>query len=120
MRHLAIALALFLGLVTSAAAQEATQVKDEATFQKLIADKQWTHSWGKTSLKLKSNGTFDGKTPKGKLKGTWYWKGKKWCRKGQLGTTILKEECQKIYMIGNRIMKNVTKSTPKGNYYFLR
>ena len=40
MRHLAIALALFLGLVTSAVAQEAKQVKDLATFQKLIANKQ--------------------------------------------------------------------------------
>jgi hypothetical protein len=37
-----------------------------------------------------------------------------------LGSTMLKEECQKIYMIGNRIMKNVTKSAPKGNYYILR
>jgi hypothetical protein len=120
MKHLAIALTLSLGLVTPVAAQEVKQVRDQATFLKVIADKQWTHSWGKTVLTLRSNGTFSGKTPKGKLKGTWYWKGKKWCRTGQLGSTMLKEECQKIYMIGNRIMKNVTKSAPKGNYYILR
>ncbi|WP_375265152.1 hypothetical protein [Planktotalea sp.] len=120
MKHLAIALALFLGLVTSTAAQEAKQVRDQATFLKVLADKQWTHAWGTTVLTFKSNGTFSGKTPKGKLEGTWYWKGKKWCRTGQMGSTMLKEECQKFYMIGNRIMKNVTKSAPKGNYYFLR
>ena len=120
MRHLAIALALFLGLVTSAVAQEAKQVKDLATFQKLIANKQWTNAWGNTSLKIKSNGTLEAKTPDGKFKGTWYWKGKKFCREGQISSTILKEECQVFYMIGNRIMKNVNKKTPKGSYYFLR
>lgn len=120
MKHLAIALALFLGLATSVAAQEAKQVRDEATFQKSIVDKQWTHSWGTASLKIKSNGTFEGESAKGKIKGTWYWKGKKFCRTGQIGSTMLKEECQKFYMIGNRIMKNVNKSAPKGSYYFLR
>ncbi len=120
MTRLAIVFALFLGLVTPVSAQEAKQVKDEATFQNLISDKKWTHAWGQTSLTLKSDGTFAGKTPKGKLQGTWYWKGKKWCRKGKLGNTNLKEECQKMYMIGNRILKNVTSSSPKGSFYFLR
>ena len=119
MRQFLLACTLFLGLVTSVAAQEAKQVKDEATYLKSIADKKWTNAWGKMTITFNSNGTFAGDTKKGKLQGTWYWKGKKFCRKGQLGSTNLKEECQKMYMIGHRIMKNVTKTNPKGNYYFL-
>ena len=95
-------------------------MRDQATCLKVIADKQWTHAWGQAVFTVRSNGTFDGKTPEGKLKGTWYWKGKRFCRSGQEGSTMLKEDCQKFYMIGNRIMKNVTKSAPKGNYYYLR
>ena len=120
MGQFAIIFTLFLGLATPIVAQEAKQVKDEPAFKKLIVDKKWTHAWGEAWLKIKSDGTFTGNAPQGKVKGTWYWKGKKFCRQGAVGTVSLKEECQRFYMIGNRIFKNVNKNSPKGSYYFLR
>ena len=121
MKKLAIAFVIFLGLGTSAVAQQAKQVKDETTFRKLVVDKKWTNAWGNTVFEIKNNGIWGGKSAKsGKIKGTWYWKGKTWCREGTLGKTNLKKECIKFYMIGNRILKSVNKSNPKGNYNFLR
>ena len=109
-----------LASVVSAQAQEAKQVKDEASYRELIVDKKWTHAWGKTWVKVHSDGTISGDSPRGKIKGTWVWKGSKSCRNGTVGGKQLKEDCQKFYMIGDRIMKNVTSSAPKGNYYFLK
>ena len=40
--------------------------------------------------------------------------------KGKMGQTELKEDCQKFYMIGTRIMKNVRKKSPKGDYYYVK
>ena len=120
MKKTLIAFSFLIACTAVANAQEAVLIKDEATFLKQIADKRWTHSYGKTWLKVNRNGTLVGDSPNGKLAITWEWKGKNWCRKGKVGQTELKEECQKFYMIGDRIMKNVTKSAPKGNYYFLK
>ena len=115
-----VSAAILLGSFTYVAAQEAKQVRDEGSFKQLIVDKKWIHASGKTWVQIKGNGTWVGDSPNGKLKGTWYWKGSNYCREGKVGATEFKEECQKFYMIGDRIMKNVTSRAPKGNYYFLR
>lgn len=118
MKKMLLTIALLNVCALPALGQDAVQVKDEQTYRSLVTDKKWQHSWGKTWVKVNSDGTFEGDSPNGKLKGTWYWKGSKWCRTGQVGKTVLKEECQKMYMIGSHIMKNVTKNAPKGNYYY--
>jgi hypothetical protein len=120
MKKTFIVLSLFMSCATYASAQEAVLIKDEATFLKQIAGKKWVHSYGKTWLKVNPNGTLVGDSPKGKLAMTWEWRGNKWCRKGKFGQAELKEECQKFYMIGTRIMKNVNKNAPKGSYYYLK
>ena len=99
---------------------EAVRVTDEVTFRKMIVDKKWTHASGKTWVQAKSDGTLIGDSPKGKIKGTWVWKGKNWWRTASLGTQKLGEDCQQFYVIGDCIYKNVTSGAPKGSYYFLR
>ena len=109
-----------LGATTSLSfAQDALQIKSEGEFRETVVGKKWTISWGDGWVKINPDGTFVGDSPYGKLKGDWYWKGRTWCRKGNAGSRVLTEDCQKFFLIGKKIMKNVTQNAPKGNYYYM-
>lgn len=120
MLRLLIAATLYAAATTATIAQEVKRVNNEDVLREFIVDKKWTHAWGKTWVKVNSNGTLTGDSPNGKLSGSWYWKGRKWCRTVKIGNNERPEECQTFFMIGDRIMKNVNSSAPKGSYYFLR
>jgi hypothetical protein len=52
----------------------------------------------------------------GKIKGSWTFDKKKgFCRDAKVGTIIAPYECQKMFLIGKKVLVIQTKSNPKGS-----
>jgi len=50
-----------------------------------------------------ADGTISGTTRHGNFTGTWWWEEAYWCRVGKVGERLIKEDCQTIFVEGDRM-----------------
>tara|TARA_B110000503_G_C6841311_1_gene286966 strand:+ start:147 stop:536 length:390 start_codon:yes stop_codon:yes gene_type:complete len=115
-----IAVLGFVAATQSYALNVDAQKLDEQTFAEKVVGVTWYGSYNETYMTFNKDGTISGEGKgkvKGKIKGTWAWEGKKWCREVSLGSTAIPKECQTMYLMGDKVLVNVTKSNPKGVPY---
>ena len=96
------------------------QKLDEQTFTDKVVGVTWYGSYNETYMTFNKDGTISGEAKgqsKGKIKGTWAWEGKKYCRELTLGSTAVPKECPTMYLMGDKILVTVSKGFPKGIPY---
>ena len=88
------------------------------SFNELVKGHTWQSSWNKSEIKFANSGKLtckaDGKM-NGKIKGNWTFDKKKgFCRDAKIGKISAPNECQKMFLIGEKVLVIQTKSNPKG------
>ncbi|MEW2918630.1 hypothetical protein AB1A64_16320 [Ruegeria sp. ANG10] len=97
--HLVSWMALFGLTVTQASAEE---IESKTKFLELVADKKLTQ--GQTWVKILKDGVVEGKGPEaGKIRGTWEWKGKFYCRDIVIDDVPLPHDCQAVSIKGDSV-----------------
>ena len=88
------------------------------SFNDLVKGHTWQSSWNKAEVKFANNGKLTGKADgkmTGKMKGNWTFDKKKgFCRDLKIGKIIVPNACQKMFLIGEKVLVIQTKSNPKG------
>ena len=111
---------LCLGL--SCAPAYAASIKMEKvnldSFNELVKGHTWQSSWNKSEIKFANNGKLTGKVEgkiTGKIKGNWTFDKKKgFCRDAKIGEITVPNECQKLFLIGEKVLVIQSKSNLKG------
>ena len=100
MRKIVVTASTFMGLMFSATIVFSGTIRTETQFreaivgQKIVAGKAW--------VKISDNGTFSGRSNSNeKIRGTWVWSGRYWCRNVVVGTQKWQHDCQVIRTKGN-------------------
>jgi hypothetical protein len=110
----------FVAATQSYALNVDAQKLDEQTFADKVVGVTWHLTYNDTYIKFNKDGTFSGEAygkRAGKIKGTWAWEGKKWCREVSIGSEAYPKECQTNYMIGDKVFISTSKANPKGLPY---
>ena len=88
------------------------------SFNELVKGHTWQSSWNKSEIKFANSGKLTGKADgkmTGKIKGNWTFDKKKgFCRDAKIGKISAPNECQKMFLIGEKVLVIQTKSNPKG------
>ena len=88
------------------------------SFNELVKGHTWQSSWNKSEIKFANSGKLTGKADgkmNGKIKGNWTFDKKKgFCRDAKIGKISAPNECQKMFLIGEKVLVIQTKSNPKG------
>ena len=88
------------------------------SFNELVKGHTWQSSWNKSEIKFANNGKLTRKADckkNGKIKGNWTFDKKKgFCRDAKIGKISAPNECQKMFLIGEKVLVIQTKSNPKG------
>ena len=111
---------MFFGLACAPA--YAASIKMEKvtldSFNELVKGHTWQSSWNKSEIKFANNGKLTGKADgkvTGKIKGNQTFDKKKgFCRDAKIGKIIAPNECQKMFLIGEKVLVIQSKSNPKG------
>jgi len=88
------------------------------SFNELVKGHTWQSSWNKSEIKFANSGKLTRKADckkNGKIKGNWTFDKKKgFCRDAKIGKISAPNECQKMFLIGEKVLVIQTKSNPKG------
>ena len=104
---------------SSAHTMDFKELKKEA-FDAKVVGKTWINASVEAYLKIKSDGSVTVDSPMGKFVGKWeFINGKGFCREGDFAGKKLPYECQKVKLVGKRILVIYTKRFPNGNPFIL-
>ena len=117
-RYLALIFA-FTMVSSSAHSLEFTELTEEI-FDAKVVGKTWLHSSYDGTLKIQADGIVTLTAPTGDFVGKWeFIDGKGFCREGDFAGKKLPYACQKVKLVGDRILVMYSKKFPDGNPFIL-